>query len=93
MNTSSIYLKCPQCRGITLLMERQGKYFCAECMYDYTLLKDDTSKLDEVLIENMREGGFGPVFASTLFERVTLVPHQEAMEYIKDLAQRNGIDI
>ena len=44
---STIYLKCPQCRKNDLLIERQGKYFCANCMYDYTQLKDDPGKLDE----------------------------------------------
>ena len=54
MDRSTIYIKCPQCRETGLLIERQGKYFCANCMYDYALLKDDDTKLDEVLIENLR---------------------------------------
>lgn len=89
---STIYLKCPQCRENGLLIERQGKYFCANCMYDYTLLKDDPGKLDEVLIENLQEG-FGPVLATALYERVTLASPQEANEYVKRLAEDNNIQI
>lgn len=54
---STIYIMCPQCREHGLLIERQGKYFCANCMYDYTQLNDDRGKLDEILLENIREGG------------------------------------
>jgi hypothetical protein len=70
-SSSTIYIKCPQCRENGSLIHRQGKYFCANCMYDYTKLKDDTAKLDEVLIENL-DPGFGALFASALYERVTL---------------------
>ena len=93
MDKSTIYLKCPQCRENGLLIERQGKYFCANCMYDYTPLKEDTNKLDEVLLENLKEGGFGPLFASALYERVKLVPPREATEYVHRLAEENGIDL
>ena len=90
---STIYLKCPQCRENGLLIERQGRYFCANCMYDYTQLKDDLSKLDEILIENLKEKGFGPVFATALYERVTLASPKEANEYVMKLARDNNIDI
>lgn len=53
---STIYLKCPQCREHGLLIERQGRYFCANCMYDYTQLKDDPGKLDDILIDNLGKG-------------------------------------
>ena len=92
MDRSTIYIKCPQCRETGLLIERQGKYFCANCMYDYTLLKDDDTKLDEVLIENLKDS-FGPLFASALYERVKLVPPREATEYVHRLAEENGIDL
>ncbi|OPX61310.1 MAG: hypothetical protein A4E25_00004 [Methanobacterium sp. PtaB.Bin024] len=90
---STIYLKCPQCRKKGLLIERQGKYFCANCMYDYTPLKDDPGRLDEILIENLQEEGFGPLFATALYERVTLTPPKEANEYIMKLAEENNIQI
>lgn len=90
---STVYLKCPQCRETGLLIERQGKYFCANCMYDYTQLNNDREKLNEVLIENLREGGFGFGFATALYERVTLVPPLEATEYIKKLATDNNIEL
>ena len=92
MDRSTIYIKCPQCRETGLLIERQGKYFCANCMYDYALLKDDDTKLDEVLIENLKDS-FGPLFASALYERVKLVPPREATEYVHRLAEENGIDL
>lgn len=90
---STIYLKCPQCREHGLLIERQGKYFCANCMYDYTQLNDDRGKLDEILLENLKEGGFSFSFATALYERVTLVPPQEATEYVKKLAEDNNIEL
>ena len=74
-------------------MERQGKYFCADCMFNYLELKDDPGRLDDVLIENMKEEGFGPLFASALYQRVTLKSPQESHEYIEQLAERNGIDL
>lgn len=92
MERSTIYIKCPQCRETGLLIERQGKYFCANCMYDYALLKDDDTKLDEVLIENLKDS-FGPLFASALYERVKLAPPLEATEYVHRLAEENGIDL
>lgn len=90
---STIYLKCPQCQEHGLLIERQGKYFCANCMYDYTQLNDDRGKLDEILLENLREGGFSFSFAIALYERVTLVPPHEAREYVKRLAEDNNIEL
>lgn len=90
---STIYLKCPQCREHGLLIERQGRYFCANCMYDYTQLKDDPGKLDDILIDNLGEGGFGFGFTTALYERVTLVSPQEATEYITKLASDNNIEL
>lgn len=90
---SQIYLKCPQCREHGLLVERQGRYFCANCMYDYTPLKDDPAKLDEVLLENIQEAAFGPVVAITLYEWVTLKTHPEAVDHVKRLAEANDIDL
>lgn len=90
---STIYIKCPQCRENGLLIERQGKYFCANCMYDYTQLKDDPGKLDEILIENLGEGGFGFGFATALYERVTLTAPKEATEYVTRLAADNNIEL
>ena len=93
MNKTSIYLKCPECGDTTLLIEAQGRYFCAQCMYDYTLLKDDPGKLDTVLLETMKGGGFGVLFASALYQKVALAPPQKALAYISDLAQANGLEI
>lgn len=76
-----------------LLIERQGRYFCANCMYDYTQLNDDRGKLDEILLENIKEGGFGFPFSTALYERVTLVSPQEATEYFKRLAEDNNIEL
>lgn len=90
---SQLFPKCPQCRKNGLLVERQGKYFCANCMYDYTQLKDDPDKLDEVLLENIQEAAFGPVVAITLYEWVTLKPHQEAIDHVTQLAEAHNIDI
>lgn len=90
---STIYLKCPKCRENGLLIERQGKYFCANCMYDYTQLKDDPGKLDEVLIENLGEGGFGFGFCTALYERVTLASPHEATKYVTKLAENNNIKL
>lgn len=89
---STIYLKCPLCEH-GLLIERQGRYFCANCMYDYTQLNDDRGKLDEILLENIKEGGFGFPFSTALYERVTLVSPQEATEYVKRLAEDNNIEL
>lgn len=90
---STLYIKCPQCREKGLLVERQGLYLCANCNYDYTQLKDDPDKLDEVVLENIQETGFGPVLAITLYEWVTLKPHQEAIDHVKSLAESHNIDI
>ncbi len=90
---STIYLKCPECGKNGLLIERQGKYFCANCMYDYTQLNDDRGKLDEVLLENLQVKGFGPLFAIALYERVTLTPPLEARDYVFKLAEDNNIEI
>lgn len=76
-----------------MLIDRQGKYFCANCMYDYTQLNDDRSKLDKVLLENLREGGFSFGFTTALYERVTLVPPREATEYVKKLAENYDIEL
>ncbi|MGC9517764.1 MAG: hypothetical protein ACP5C3_08715 [Methanomicrobiales archaeon] len=92
-DSSTIYIKCPDCREDGLLIERQGQYFCANCMYNYTELKDDPYKLDEVLIENMKLGGFGIICAQALYERVALVSPREASEYIKKLAIDNNIKL
>lgn len=92
MNRSSIYLQCPGCGDTTLLIEAQGRCFCAKCMYDYTLLKDDRVKLDEVLLKNLKAGGFGALFASALYQKVVLVSPQEAMTHIQNIAQANGLE-
>jgi hypothetical protein len=92
-NHSTIYISCPQCGKLGLLVERQGRYFCAGCMFDYTALKDDRGRLDDVLIETMKQKGFGPIFASALHQRVTLATPIDANNYIQQLAQKNNIDL
>jgi hypothetical protein len=93
MDKSTIYIKCPQCQENGLLIERQGQYFCANCMFNYTKLDGDRERLDNILIETMKEEGFGPIFASALHQRVTLTSPKESNEYIQELAERNGIDL
>jgi len=71
----------------------QGQYFCANCMFNYTKLMDNRSKLDRVLIDTLAEGGFGPLYASALYQRVTLTSPAESTQYIRQLAQKNNIDL
>lgn len=90
---SRIYIKCPQCRKTGLLLDRQGKYFCAVCMFDYTSLKNEPDKLDEVLVENIKEPGFGPIYSISLYERVALASQLESKNHIFQLAEKLNIDI
>ncbi|WP_431061747.1 hypothetical protein [Methanobacterium sp.] len=62
-------------------------------MFNYTELKDDLEGLDDVLVENIRGGGLGVLFAIALYERVTLTSHQESNEYVMQLAEKKGIDV
>jgi len=89
---STLYIKCPQCRENGLLVERQGRYFCANCMYDYTQLKNYRGKLDEVIIENL-QSAFGVVTARALYEWITLATPQESANYVAGLAGKYSIDI
>jgi hypothetical protein len=93
MMHSTIYVKCPGCGGTTLLQEIQGKYVCAKCSFDYTKLKDDTKALDELLVNNMREGALGQLSALTIHRFITLMPNDESINYIKELALKNGIEL
>lgn len=90
---STIYVKCPECGKTALLQQIQGKYVCANCKYDYTKLKDDAQKLDELLVANLKEGPMGQLTALTLHEWITLMPHAESIEYVKELAKKNGIEL
>ncbi len=92
MTKSTIYLKCPGCSGITLMEEIQGRYICAKCNYDYTKLKDDANSLDTFLINNMREAPMGHLTAIAMYRKITLTPHKESFNYVKDLSKRNGIE-
>ena len=91
MNKSSIYIKCPGCGKNALVQEIQGKYLCANCSYDYTKLKDDPKKLDEFLVENLKNGPMGQLMAITIHRWITLMPHNESINYVKGLAINNGI--
>ena len=93
MMKSTIYVKCPNCSEKGLLQELQGKYLCANCNFDYTSLKDQSQKLDEVLLSNLREGPWGQIAALELHRRVTLIPDKESIEYVKRLAESNGIKL
>jgi hypothetical protein len=62
-------------------------------MFDYTTLKDDPGKLESVLIETMKHKGFGPLFASALYPRVTLTTGTRANEHIRELAGKHNIDL
>lgn len=62
-------------------------------MFNYTKLGDNRSKLDRVLIDTLLEGGFGFGFASALYQRVTLTSPDESTQYIRQLAQKNNIDL
>jgi hypothetical protein len=75
------------------MLEMQGQYFCAICMFNYTELKDKPDKLNDVLIENMKTEGFGPLFASALYQRVALKSPMEANQYIRQLAEKYNIDV
>lgn len=93
MMHSTIYVKCPGCNNTTLLQEIQGKYICANCSYDYTKLKDDQQKLDELLINNLKKGPMGQLTALTIHRWITLMPNQESIDYVKELAKKNGIEL
>jgi hypothetical protein len=90
---STIYIKCPGCSETALLQHIQGKYLCANCSYDYTKLKEDTKKLDELLVNNLKEGPMGQLTALTIHKWITLMPHIESIEYVKELAEKNGIEL
>lgn len=90
---STIYLKCPGCGGTTLLQEIQGKYVCTKCSFDYTKLKDDAKALDKFLLINMKEGAMGKLGALTVHRLITLMPYDESVNYVKELAMKNGIQL
>jgi len=91
MNKSTIYVKCPGCGKTALVQQLQGLYLCANCSYDYTKLKDEPQKLDEFLINNLKEGPMGQLMALTMHRWITLMPHQESIAYVKELTIKNGI--
>ncbi|MFA5405709.1 MAG: hypothetical protein WC358_12325 [Ignavibacteria bacterium] len=91
MTKSTIYVKCPGCGKTGLVQQLQGKYLCANCSFDYTKLKDDPQKLDELLINNMKEGPLGQLTALTMHGWITLMPNMESINYVKELALKNGI--
>lgn len=91
MMQSSIYFRCPGCGETALVQQIQGKYICANCSFDFTKLKDDPSKLEEILIDNMKQGPMGQMMAITMHRWITLMPHEESTNYIKELASKNGI--
>lgn len=93
MSESTIYIKCPVCGKTALLQQLQGRYICANCSYDYTKLKDDPQKLDEVLLNNMKEGPMGQLTALTVHRWITLMSYQESIDYVKQLAKKNGIEL
>jgi len=88
---STLYVKCPKCGETALVREMQGKYICAVCGFDYTTLKDEPQKLDEMLVTNLKLGPMGQVMALTMNELITLKTVKESNEYVKELAQKNGI--
>jgi hypothetical protein len=90
---STLYPKCPKCRANGLLQEIQGKYLCANCNYDYTSLKDNKEELDKMLVEQLQAGPMGQLTALELNRRITLMPNSESIEYVKQLAQKNGIEL
>ncbi len=92
MDKSTIYFKCPGCGETALIQQLQGMYVCSNCNFDYTKLKNNPRKLDEILIENMRGGAMGQIMALTIHKWITLMPHQESIIYVKNLAINNGIE-
>jgi len=90
---STLYVKCIECNETALIQEIQGKYICANCNFDYTSLKDDARKLDEFLVNNLREGVMGKVMALEMHRLITLMPNVESIEYVKSLALKNGIKL
>ena len=93
MEKSTIYIKCPKCGKNGLMIEMQGQYFCALCMFNYTELKDHPDKLNDVLIETMKMEGFGPLYALALYQRVALKSPIEANQYVHQLADKNNLDV
>lgn len=89
---SQIYIKCPQCQKNGLIIENRGRFLCAICQYDYTPLNEDPGKLDEILIDNLEDGG-GVLGAIALYEWITLQPPQEAAKHIQQLAKDNKIKL
>jgi hypothetical protein len=73
------------------MQEIQGKYLCAKCNFDYTKLKDDRIRLDEFLVNNMREAPMGHLTSIAMYRKITLTPHKESFNYIKELSLKNGI--
>jgi DNA-directed RNA polymerase subunit RPC12/RpoP len=90
---STIYIKCPECNKTALLQEIQGKYICANCSFDFTKLKDDKQRLDELLVNNLKDGPMGQLTALTIHRWITLMPYEESTEYVKNLAGKNGIKL
>lgn len=90
---STIYVNCPGCSKTALIQELQGKYLCANCSFDYTKLKDDPQKFDELLVNNLKEGTMGQINALALHQWISLMPNMESIEYVKELAKKNGIEL
>ena len=90
---STLYVLCPQCGKNGLLQEIQGKYICAFCNFDYTSLKDNPAKLDEVLLENFKQGIMGQILAHTLYRLVMIVTPQESIQYVNGLARKNNLEV
>ncbi len=90
---STLYVKCPKCGETGLIKEIQGKYLCAVCNFDYTTLKDEPVKLDEMLVSNLKMGPMGQIMALTMHELITIMPTMESIQYVKDLAAKNGIKL
>ncbi|HOW84254.1 MAG TPA: hypothetical protein PK573_16950 [Spirochaetota bacterium] len=93
MEKSMLFITCPRCGKNELLIEKNGQHLCSSCLFNYTELKEDSLKLDEVLVENINTKGLGPMFASCLYQKLTLAHPLEANRYIQELAEKNGIDI
>lgn len=91
MMKSTLYVKCPGCGKTALMQELQGLYLCANCNFDYTKLKDNPEKLDELIISNLKEGPTGQLMALTVHRMISLMEYSDSINYVKELAAKNGI--
>ncbi len=90
---TTIYFKCPTCGKTALVREMQGRYFCAQCNLDYMEIAKDKEKLDAALVDNMKQGATGILMAIALNDLLINKTQKEKVDYIKEIASKNGIKL